>query len=52
LTAHREIHAVLPPAVASLAPDLASFPKISDLGLHPAPALDLEAPPPRLLPSA
>jgi hypothetical protein len=50
-TPHREIEAVLPPAVASLAPDLSSFPQLSATGDLPVPIRDLDAPPPRLAPS-
>ena len=50
-TAHREIQAILPPSVASLAPDLSSFPPLSETGDLPAPIRDLDAPPPRLAPS-
>ena len=47
-TAHRQIQAILPPAVATLAPDLSSFPPLPDTGDFPAPVRDLDAPPPRL----
>ncbi|HTG32148.1 MAG TPA: hypothetical protein VLB76_04405 [Thermoanaerobaculia bacterium] len=47
-TPHREIQAILPSSVASLAPDLSSFPPLSDTGDLPAPIRDLDAPPPRL----
>jgi hypothetical protein len=47
-TPHREIQAILPPAVASLAPDLSSFPPLPDTDDLPAPVRDLDAPPPRL----
>jgi hypothetical protein len=50
-TPYREIQAILPPAVASLAPDLSSFPPFSATGDLPAPIRDLDAPPPRLAPS-
>ena len=47
-TPHREMQAILPPSVASLAPDLSSFPPLSETGDLPAPIRDLDAPPPRL----
>jgi hypothetical protein len=49
--AHREVRAVLPPAVASPAPDLASFLVLPKACAVPASMRDLETPPPRSTPS-
>lgn len=52
LTAHCEMQAVLPLAVAILTPDLASFPWLLNAGVRLASVRDLEAPLPQLLRSA
>jgi hypothetical protein len=49
--AHREVRAVLSPAVASPAPDLASFLVLPEVRAVPASVRDLETPPPRPTPS-